>query len=127
MARQPRTKKPDAEPFNGADPAKFDHDGDGSPGGSLPKTGVSPTELAAIAAEAYEAYDYQAERVRFDTLGRRWAFYGDLITPGHSVLRLEVKRLDVVHTDTISTAVLASELGRDMCADVVEKLAEALG
>jgi len=27
----------EVEPFNGADPAKFDHDGDGSPGGSLPK------------------------------------------------------------------------------------------
>lgn len=26
-----------ADPFNGADPAKFDHDGDGSPGGSLPQ------------------------------------------------------------------------------------------
>lgn len=28
----------EVEPFNGADPAKFDHDKDGSPGGSKPKT-----------------------------------------------------------------------------------------
>lgn len=27
----------DGERFNGADPADFDHDGDGHPGGSLPK------------------------------------------------------------------------------------------
>lgn len=27
----------EVEPFNGADPAKFDHDGDGQPGGSLKK------------------------------------------------------------------------------------------
>lgn len=26
------------QPFNGADPAKFDHDQDGEPGGSKPKT-----------------------------------------------------------------------------------------
>jgi len=26
--------EPKPEPFNGADPAKFDHDGDGQPGGS---------------------------------------------------------------------------------------------
>lgn len=28
-------KEPKSAPFNGADPAKFDHDGDGQPGGSL--------------------------------------------------------------------------------------------
>jgi hypothetical protein len=27
----------EVQPFNGADPAAFDHDGDGQPGGSLPK------------------------------------------------------------------------------------------
>lgn len=27
----------EVEPFNGADPAKFDHDQDGAPGGSKPK------------------------------------------------------------------------------------------
>lgn len=27
----------EVKPFNGADLAKFDHDGDGEPGGSLPK------------------------------------------------------------------------------------------
>lgn len=28
----------EVEPFNGADPAQFDHDNDGTPGGSKPKT-----------------------------------------------------------------------------------------
>lgn len=28
--------RPRKTPFNGADPARFDHDGDGKPGGSLP-------------------------------------------------------------------------------------------
>lgn len=27
----------EVEPFNGAEPAKFDHDNDGAPGGSKPK------------------------------------------------------------------------------------------
>lgn len=32
----PEVIAPEPEPFNGADPAKFDHDGDGEPGGSKP-------------------------------------------------------------------------------------------
>jgi len=30
----------EVEPFNGAEPAKFDHDQDGEPGGSKPKSKV---------------------------------------------------------------------------------------
>lgn len=32
-------------PFNGADPAKFDHDGDGKPGGSLQRTETAPAPM----------------------------------------------------------------------------------
>lgn len=125
MARRPRNTKPKSdEPFNGADPAAFDHDGDGEPGGSRPTT-IPPHEFTALCAEAYEAYDYQDERLRFDTLGRRWWFVPDK-QGVNSVLRLQVKRLEDVSEDTISTALLASELGRDMIADVVKRLDEGL-
>lgn len=40
----------EVEPFNGADPAKFDHDGRDGPGGSLPK--AKRTAKAADDAEA---------------------------------------------------------------------------
>ena len=39
------------EPFNGAPEAAFDHDGDGKPGGSLPK---EPEDEAALVARAKE-------------------------------------------------------------------------
>jgi len=58
--------------FNGAELSAFDHDGDGKPGGSLPKPALPALEWAAIIRECYEAYDYQDDRLRFDTLGRKW-------------------------------------------------------
>lgn len=154
MARRPRNTKPKSdEPFNGADPAAFDHDGDGEPGGSkpiirevdalkpsgiykdgeliaplsevMPPTTIPPHEFTALCAEAYEAYDYQDERLRFDTLGRRWWFVPDK-QGVNSVLRLQVKRLEDVREDTISTALLASDLAAEMIADVVKRLDEGL-
>jgi len=42
--------------FNGADPAKFDHDGDGAPGGSLSAGDViREAEVALVARQAAEA------------------------------------------------------------------------
>lgn len=122
MARQKRNTAPGD--FNGADPAAFDHDGDGKPGGSK-KTTLGEHEFAAICAEAFESYDMQDERVRFDTLNRRWWFVPDK-QGVNSVLRLQVKRLEDVREDTISTAFLASDLARDMIADVVKTLDEGL-
>lgn len=45
--KSPRGRPGDAGPagdFNGADPAAFDHDGDGAPGGSLPHGGLPTGE-----------------------------------------------------------------------------------
>jgi hypothetical protein len=120
MARQPRTKKP----LTPAQVEALDRDDNGEAGGSKPKPKLTDHELTAICAEAYEAYDFQDERVRFDTLGRRWQFRPDKIGPGESVLSLEVKLLESVRTDTISTALLASDIGRDMVSDVVARMAE---
>lgn len=103
----------------------LDHDDDGKAGGSNPRK-LPPHEFEAICAEAYEAYDYQGERVRFDSLGRKWTFRPDKVGVGQSVLSLEVRLLDSVRLDTISTAVLASDLGREMVADVVKTMAGAL-
>lgn len=83
-------------------------------------------ELSAICAEAFESYDYQDQRIRFDSRGRKWTFRPEKVPPGNSVLSLSVERLDVRHEDTISTALLASEMGRDMVCDVVAKLADRL-
>ena len=113
------------EPFNGVDPAKFDHDGDGKPGGSKPKT-LTDHELTGLFAEAFEAYDYMDERVRFDSLNRKWTFRPDK-AGDNSVLWLCVSRIDQAHDDTISTAVLASDLGKPMIEDVVRKLSGACG
>lgn len=120
MVKQPRTPKVALTP---AQVEALDLDDDGHAGGSRPRK-IGEHEFTAICAEAWEAYDYQAERVRFDTLGRRWQFRPDK-NGVNSVLSLEVKRLGEVRGDTISTAVLASELGRDMIADVVKTMTEA--
>ena len=118
MARKPK----DAGDFNGADPAKFDHDGNGEPGGSKPKPAVGEHEFAALCDEAFEAYDYQAERGKHDTTGRRWTFRPEKVGAGESVLWLEARRLDAIASDTISTAVVASDMGWDMIADVLRGL-----
>jgi hypothetical protein len=38
--------RPRKQPFNGANPAAFDHDGDGAPGGSLPKANTVTVTVA---------------------------------------------------------------------------------
>ena len=111
--------------FNGADPAKFDHDGDGKPGGSKPKGALTEHELGGLFAEAFEAYDLQFQRIRFDSRNRKWEFTPEKARE-QSVLLLRVTRLADVREDTISTALLASEMGREMIEDVVRKLDEAL-
>ena len=98
MAKQPREPKPSA---------------------------LGEHERRAITLEAFEAYDFQDDRIRFDTLGRRWEFRPEKID-AKSVLHLQVSRLKDVREDTISTHLLASDLGRDMVADVVGKLDGAL-
>lgn len=118
MARQPRKLSP-------AQVEAFDHDDNGEAGGSKRRK-LTEHELAAICAEAFEAYDYQDERIRFDTLGRRWQFRPDKVGHGESVLTLEVLLLETVRTDRISAALLASDIGREMVADVVARMSEGL-
>lgn len=84
-------------------------------------------ELTGLFAEAYEAYDMQMERVRFDTAGRRWWFVPES-RQGQSVLLLQLKAVygdAPPREDTISTHLLASDLGREMVEDVVRRLDEA--
>lgn len=59
--RAKRGRKSQLEPFNGADPAKFDHDGDGAPGGSLSEAEM--LERAKAQRESQEAA-LQAEAQR---------------------------------------------------------------
>lgn len=117
-----RPKRVDA--FNGAPPEKFDHDGDGKPGGSKPK-GLPAYELTGLCAEAFEAFDFRDERVRFDSLGRKWTFHLGH-TNDQSELRLIVAKLNDERSDKISTALLSTELGRDFVTESVRALDAAL-
>lgn len=87
---------------------------------------LGENELSGLFAEAYEAYDMADERVRFDSRNRRWQFRPDR-QGVHSTLHLELKRLEDVREDHISTAILGCDMGRPMIEDVVRKLDEALG
>jgi len=115
-----------SEPFNGAPPEAFDHDGDGKPGGSLKRTLHAP-ELNGLSEEAFYAYDMQTEQIRFDTLGRRWEFRPDVAQPGNrACLLLEVKRLDTVKEYRIANDQLGINKGQDLIADAVASLDEAV-
>lgn len=94
--------------FNGAELSAFDHDGDGKPGGSLPKPLLGEHEWAAIMRECYEAYDYQDERVRFDTQGRKWTARLDK-DGNNMVLMIELRRITLAYTENISTHLLGTD------------------
>ena len=94
--------------FNGAELSAFDHDGDGKPGGSLPKPALPALEWAAIIRECYEAYDFQDERVRFDTQGRKWKAQLDR-DDNNMVLRIELSRVQTAYSENISTALLGTD------------------
>ena len=94
--------------FNGAELSAFDHDGDGKPGGSLPKPALPALEWAAIIRECYEAYDYQDERVRYDTQGRKWTARLDR-DGNNMVLSVTLSRLTTSYTETISTHLLGTD------------------
>lgn len=49
--------------FNGADPAKFDHDGDGQPGGSKPRRTRKLDQRAPDAFDDGESYRTATDRV----------------------------------------------------------------
>lgn len=91
------------------------------------QTVLGEHEMSAIAREAFEAYDFQEERVRFDTKGRKWVFEVEVIPPGHAVLRLSVSRLDDARTTTIPTSTLGCDAGQPACYAAVSAMSEAMG
>lgn len=117
-----RPKRADA--FNGAPPEKFDHDGDGLPGGSKPKH-LPEFELSGLFAEAFEAYDMRDDRIRFDSKGRKWTFRLGA-TNDQSELHLTLTRLNDERTDKISTALIATEMGSEFIEASVRALDVAL-
>ena len=94
--------------FNGAELSAFDHDGDGKPGGSVAKPALGEHEWAAIIRECYEAFDFQDERKRFDTLGRRWTAQLDR-DDNNMVLRIELSRVQTSYSEQIPTNLLGTE------------------
>lgn len=86
-----------------------------------PAAALGENELIGLYREAFEAHDYQDERIRFDTKGRKWSFAPSKVKD-HSVLSLRCERLQDVAEDTISTAILGSTMAMEMIEDVVRKL-----
>ena len=108
--------------FNGAPEAAFDHDGDGDPGGSKRKNaGVGKHELEALAREAFEAYDMQDDRVRFDSAGRKWVLRMDN-SSGHWELSLHLSRGLHEASDSVSQIVLGSSAGYEAVEKAVKRL-----
>ena len=103
-----QVQEPADNAFNGADLSAFDHDGDGKPGGSVVKPLLGEHEWAAIMRECYEAYDFQDERVRFDTQGRKWTARLDK-DGNNMVLAIELSRLTTSYREAISTHLLGTE------------------
>lgn len=86
---------------------------------------LSDHELTGLYAEAFEAYDMVDERVRFDSRNRKWVFVV-VKREEHAELLLKLHRGQDVREDHISTAILASEMGKPMIRDVVRALDGAL-
>lgn len=134
---RPRKERPEDDKFNGAPEAAFDHDGDGSPGGSLPgvagpadaddadakraKPIVNYHEQTAIVREAWEAYDMQDDRVRFDSAGRKWVFRMDNST-GFWELSLHLSRGLHEADEAVSQVVLGSSSGYEAVEKAVKRL-----
>jgi hypothetical protein len=87
-------------------------------------------EVTGLCAEAFEAYDFRDDRVRFDSLGRKWTFrLGQ--TSDQSELHLIVSKFNTwgsaeERTDKISTALLSTDLGMDFVVESVRALDAAL-
>ena len=112
--------------FNGAPEAVFDHDGDGNPGGSKRKNaGVGKHELEALTREAFEAYDMQDDRIRFDSLARRWEFRMSSES-GFWELRLSLSRGLSEIVDAVPQPVLGGSQGMSTLFDKIAKMDEAV-
>ena len=75
----------------------------------------------AKAKEAFEAYDMQDERVRFDTLGRKWTFRPDK-DGDHGVLSLILRLGPDARERTILNSLLAADKAHDALKAQIEEL-----
>ena len=108
--------------FNGAPEAAFDHDGDGQPGGSKRKdASVGKHELEALTREAFEAYDMQDDRIRFDSMGRKWSFRMSSES-GHWELLLVLQRGLAEEAERVPQLTLGSSAGMSAVFERVSKL-----
>lgn len=73
------------EPFNGADPAAFDHDGDGAPGGSLPLLDAAVLLRPAHGHRRGVVVRGSADQIAALGDGARPATSADLAVAGHNV------------------------------------------
>lgn len=138
---RPKKERPADDKFNGAPPEAFDHDADGHPGGSLPRN-TAPTdddspkpnrggpsvgkhELEALTREAFEAYDMQDDRIRFDSLARRWEFRMSSES-GFWELRLSLSRGLSEIVDAVPQPVLGGSQGMSVLFDKIAKMDEAV-
>lgn len=86
---------------------------------------ISTHERAAIAREAWEAYDMQDDRVRFDSLGRKWDLRMDNLD-GHWKLRLLLVRGMTAKAAEVPQAALGTETGYQHVERAVADLDEAV-
>jgi hypothetical protein len=96
-------------------------------GASAPEAGrLTEHELAGLFAEAWWAYDMAGDaQVRFDSIGRKWTFQPSRHAD-HAILELIVARGEEQRSDMISTAYLASDLGKPMIEEAVRALDKGL-
>lgn len=123
---RPKKVVEDAPTFNGAPEAAFDHDGDGHAGGSKRKNAsIGKHELEALTREAFEAYDMQDDRIRFDSLGRRWEFRMSSES-GFWELRLSLARGLSEIVDAVPQPVLGGSQGMSALFEKIAKMDEAV-
>lgn len=83
---------------------------------------LAPYELEGLIREAFEAYDMQDERVRFDTMNRCWRFGLTKVRENNWALNLTLKRNDLRGERTLDAPVLNSSSGLTMLGEMIEAL-----
>ena len=86
---------------------------------------VNYQEQTAIVREAWEAYDMQDDRIRFDSLARRWEFRMSSET-GHWELRLSLSRGLSEAVDAVPQPTLGGSQGMRTLFDKIAKMDEAV-
>lgn len=97
--------------------AALDRDGNGSPGGSLPKASLSPRELEGFVEEFFYAFSMQQEVKRADAFNRVWTFRLENIK---NVLNMYVHVRRGPHES--SQTIVVSHMPRDMVEAMITEL-----